>query len=542
MGARLPIGAREQNFPVQRLQAPTRSDEPAREIIEQLRVRRPPTQKAKIARCIHNSRAEVVLPYTVCQHPRRERMIVPHDPLAERAAALAFGRIGLQGKRGHGAIHHRRTRRHHPVTGLQRITALVHERLFLGLRILASPDLSQRWYRLQRPIHFGNLRRHRRKLPGLGRRRDFGTRPLDAVGLTPGFASRARSHRPPGFPVGRDLNRVVGWRRSLRLVFDHQALRITERNAVDRLGLCECDRQHCWIADEPLLAESPVDREVRSVGLRKILRHRRLRALGPRSVARQRDIARALTGTPCLELHDPRARGRLRIRGARTHNQLHRPHPHRLKTLLGQLGVHLRPRRDDLRRRLFRAPRDFPLEHGALRDPFRPLLVQRPRCGLERRALLRRRHDAAPVRHTLKRRAQPVIVLRGDRIEFVVVAARTVDRHPQKRPTRRRNEIVEGRRANILPSRHILITDVVVRPGDEKRAADFSFRPVLTDQIAGEMFDYELIERLVVVERADHVVAKRPEIVDEKIPLETIALTKANDVEPVPPPALAVGR
>jgi hypothetical protein len=54
------------------------------------------------------------------------------------------------------------------------------------------------------------------------------------------------------------------------------------------------------------------------------------------------------------------------------------------------------------------------------------------------------------------------------------------------------------------------------------------------------LFANELIEGFILVKRGDHIVAIRPDVGDENVPLESIALAEPDDVEPVPPPTFAV--
>ena len=167
-------------------------------------------------------------------------------------------------------------------------------------------------------------------------------------------------------------------------------------------------------------------------------------------------------------------------------------------------------------------------------------LLQRLRCVRKTLPLGGRGHDALAMLHTLEGGAQPVVILGRDRIEFVMVAARAVDREAEKRGGRRGDDIVERGGADVGLRDHILIAHIVVRPGDEKRRADFHRGIVLPDHVAREMLGDETVERLVVIQRADDVVAKRPRVVRDDIALKARALAEAHDIEPVPAPLLAV--
>ena len=60
--------------------------------------------------------------------------------------------------------------------------------------------------------------------------------------------------------------------------------------------------------------------------------------------------------------------------------------------------------------------------------------------------------------------------------------------------------------------------------------------------IAGQLFHQETIVRLVVVKRADHVIAITPGIAPVGVVLETIGLGETDNVEPVLSPTLTVAR
>jgi len=61
-------------------------------------------------------------------------------------------------------------------------------------------------------------------------------------------------------------------------------------------------------------------------------------------------------------------------------------------------------------------------------------------------------------------------------------------------------------------------------------------------QIAHELHPHEAVVGHVGVECVDDPVAVRPGVVAGEVPLEAVALAEPHDVEPVTPPAFAVGR
>ena len=359
--AALPVSLREEDFAMQRLEFPPVCDEPLREKIEQLGMRRLAAEKAEVARRVHESRAEVVLPHAVREHARGERIARAGDPPRERETALALRRIGRQRVGRGNAVEHGEARGHDGVAGLHRVTAFVNAR-----RLLHGVEVSRPHARQRRHGADGGL--------GLG---------------------------------------------ELALGFVEQRGVLRRRGNVRGDGLFQLLPRHAQLADAFL-------------------------------------------------------------------QRLHGVH----KTLpLGGRG-----------------------------------------------------HDALAVLHALEGGAQAVVILRRDRVEFVIVAARAVDREAEKRGGRRGDDVVERRGADVRLCDHVLIAHIVVRPRDEKRRADFHRGIIPPDHIAREMLGDETVERLVVIQRADDVVAERPGVVRDDIALKARALAKAHDIEPVPAPLLAVVR
>ena len=60
--------------------------------------------------------------------------------------------------------------------------------------------------------------------------------------------------------------------------------------------------------------------------------------------------------------------------------------------------------------------------------------------------------------------------------------------------------------------------------------------------VAGQMLVDQSVKGLVLIERSNDVVAKRPGLVDHMVDLETSAFTEPHHIEPMPPPLLAVVR
>ena len=77
----------------------------------------------------------------------------------------------------------------------------------------------------------------------------------------------------------------------------------------------------------------------------------------------------------------------------------------------------------------------------------------------------------------------------------------------------------------------------VIRARDEKAC-----RRILTEHVAGNLFEDEAVVRLVVIERADHIITIRPGVGARRVHLEAGGFRKAHHVEPVPRPTLTVAR
>ena len=136
---------------------------------------------------------------------------------------------------------------------------------------------------------------------------------------------------------------------------------------------------------------------------------------------------------------------------------------------------------------------------------------------------------------------QGVVVLDRDRVELVVVAARAGDGQAEEGLGRRVDALVDG------------VMDVVeaLADGDEAEGGETRIvRRDVRDAVGGELLDDELVVRLVLVHRVDHVVAIGPGVGVAVVAEEAVALVDleaarvgvAGGVEPVTGPAFAVVR
>ena len=151
---------------------------------------------------------------------------------------------------------------------------------------------------------------------------------------------------------------------------------------------------------------------------------------------------------------------------------------------------------------------------------------------LDLRAVLRHR------RQIVEKRQQAVVVLLSYRIDLMVVAARTVDRQAQESLADGGQQIVELVVPRQQPVRRFVVPDAQpVKAGRNDRIGtrrrQFVARQLLAD---------ELIIRLVVVQRADDVIAISPGMRLDAVALEAVRLRETDQVEPVSRPTLAVVR
>ena len=81
-----------------------------------------------------------------------------------------------------------------------------------------------------------------------------------------------------------------------------------------------------------------------------------------------------------------------------------------------------------------------------------------------------------------------------------------------------------------------------MRTSHEKSCRGLNERVALAEPVAGQLLEDHPVERLVLVERADHPVAIRPGRVAEMVLLVAVALPEPRDIQPVPAPAFPVRR
>ena len=134
---------------------------------------------------------------------------------------------------------------------------------------------------------------------------------------------------------------------------------------------------------------------------------------------------------------------------------------------------------------------------------------------------------------------QRVVILRGDGIEFVIVAARARAGEAHQPFRHDINAVVE----DVVEVPHETLAD-----GEETERGELGyFRLRLGETVGGDLFDDELVVRQILVEGVNDVVAISPRVRVERLALAAALAVAgrvgvARDVEPVPRPTLAVAR
>ena len=130
-------------------------------------------------------------------------------------------------------------------------------------------------------------------------------------------------------------------------------------------------------------------------------------------------------------------------------------------------------------------------------------------------------------------------------IEFVVVAARAVDRDAHRRGDDLRDHVVEiagagGALEHVALRLHL--AHEIPRPGGEKTRGDDRLRVIRRKHIARDLLAEKLVVRLVGIQRLDDVIAIAPGVRPQLVALKAVRVRVVRDVQPVPRPALAVMR
>ncbi len=154
----------------------------------------------------------------------------------------------------------------------------------------------------------------------------------------------------------------------------------------------------------------------------------------------------------------------------------------------------------------------------------------------------RSRQGSLRVPHPGKRRLHPVVILRGNGIEFVVMTSRAPHCHPQERFAGRAHHVVEMIRADLHGGDRILVAHIIKRAANQEGGGHFHLGLARRQDVARQLLHDESVKRFVLVERGDDVIAIRPGIRIEDVAFIAIAFAEADDIEPEASPTLAVVR
>ena len=131
-----------------------------------------------------------------------------------------------------------------------------------------------------------------------------------------------------------------------------------------------------------------------------------------------------------------------------------------------------------------------------------------------------------------------IVVDLRERFELVVVAASAAQRDSQKRRRGRAENVVE-----LVVTVDLRLGRLVVPgPQSQKRGGDLGSRIRPVNFIAGQLLGQESAVRFIAIEGIDDVVAIPPGVRLVAVALIAVGLGESDDVEPMPPPALAVMR
>ena len=481
------------------------------------------------------------MPETIGQHAGGDG-VVAGDPFGQGHAAFPFAGVGLQGVGLGDEVQDGEASWDDLGGRLGGVAAFLDEgRRGLGL-VGADPGGGEFRHRGDALVDDGELAAERTELFGFGGRGDFLADAFEGVRGRPGFAVGGIGDLLPVLAVEGDEYLVFAGRGALGVVADDSSLGRAIAETADLLDAGQGDDQFGRIADIPLRPFVAVDGEGGAVSRGEVFGGHTLGAFGLGAVGGEGDIAGRRLGGPDLELGDASADAALGVGGGRGHGELNQAGLGRRDGFFGQQGVRLRARVfAGGQQRL--GPGFDGLGQGILfTDDLGAFFVQRAHRGIEGLGLLLGRKRAAAMDDAFEGGADTVIVFGRDGVELVVMATGAVDRKSEERAARRGDHVVERGGADDLLGDRVLVAHVVIGSGDEERAADLDGGVELAEHVAGEVFPHELVEGLVVVQRADDVVAERIEVIDDEVAFEAVALAEADDIEPVAAPVFAIAR
>ena len=121
----------------------------------------------------------------------------------------------------------------------------------------------------------------------------------------------------------------------------------------------------------------------------------------------------------------------------------------------------------------------------------------------------------------------------------MVMAAGTADGHREKSPPHSLDLFID----HLHPQQFLVLQLIVVRAKCEKTGSHESLvllgRCSRRQQVAGDLLEDEIVERLVAIKGIDDVVPVTPCIPKHQAASTSAALGEAGHIQPVPPPGLA---
>ena len=126
----------------------------------------------------------------------------------------------------------------------------------------------------------------------------------------------------------------------------------------------------------------------------------------------------------------------------------------------------------------------------------------------------------------------PVVVTDGDGVVLVIVTAGAGQSQSQKGRSGGVDDIVEG-----VAPHAVLTVDRAMQESDTQLA----FLSIVRIGVAGNLLPNEAVEGPVLVEGPDHVVPIAPDVGEGAV-IAAVGIGIARNVQPMPPPALAVAR
>ena len=138
--------------------------------------------------------------------------------------------------------------------------------------------------------------------------------------------------------------------------------------------------------------------------------------------------------------------------------------------------------------------------------------------------------------HTLEKCQHAVVVGLRDRIDFVIVTSRTVDRQSQERLARGGDDVIESVVQGQQPVGRLVIP--LAQPINSGR--NESVGRGLGQFVTRQLFAHELVIRFVSVKCANHIIPVSPGIGLHAVPFKAVRIRIADDIEPVACPLFAV--